>query len=37
MLMAMSNRKTLIERIDSRAGQIALITMTNRKGTSEPA
>ncbi len=34
MLMAMSNRKTLIERIDSRAGQIALITMTNRKGAS---
>lgn len=30
----MSNRKTTIERIDSPMGQIALVTMTNRRGAS---
>ena len=32
MLRTMNNRKTVIERIDSPEGQIAVITMTNRKG-----
>ena len=30
----MSNRKTVIDRIDSPSGQIVLITMTNRRGAS---
>ena len=34
MLKAMNNRKTVIERIDTPQGQIALITMTNRRGAS---
>ena len=34
MLIAMNNRKTVIERFDSPEGQIAVVTMTNRRGAS---
>ena len=34
MLIEMNNRKTVIERFDSPEGQIAVVTMTNRRGAS---